>query len=282
MKGSENSATGVASVSVMIFTMNEEVNITRCLDSVTWSEDIIVIDSGSTDRTLEFTARPNVRVYENKFEGFGKQRNWALNNTSPKFTWVLILDADERVTPELADEIRQKTDAADSNTAAFKVRRRFFMWGRWLRFSNLYPTWVVRLIHRNRVRYLNRGHGETQEVDGTILDLKHDLIDENHKGIDAWFERHNLYATQDALLELGQSGSSIGVNKIISSDPLQRRAALKRIIANLPARPVLYFLYSYILRGGFLEGRDGLTFCSMRALYQGMVSVKKYDLKKRR
>ena len=113
-------------------------------------------------------------------------------------------------------------------------------------------------------------------MQGEINDLKNDLIDENLKGIDEWFERQNRYSRKDAEHELHEDGKS-GVSALLSADPLARRAALKRLARRLPSRGVIYFLYAYIWRRGFLDGRDGLTFCVMRAMYQSMVSIKKYD-----
>jgi glycosyltransferase involved in cell wall biosynthesis len=268
-------------VSVMVFTLDEEENIEDCLDSVEWCKDIIIIDSGSVDKTRELTQRSNVRFYPHAFEGFGRQRNWAIANTCPRYDWILILDADERVPLELAEEIKARIDNVSPNTAAFKLRRRFVMWGRWLRYSSLYPTWVVRLVHKERVRYINRGHAETQEVNGKVASLENDLIDSNNNGIDAWFERQNRYSSQDARYELEQPRKQSSLGNLVSPDPLLRRAGYKKLFSKIPGRPVWYFLYSYFVRGGFLEGRDGLMFCGMRAMYQGMIEVKKYDLRRK-
>jgi glycosyltransferase involved in cell wall biosynthesis len=269
-------------VSVMIFTLNEEIHLPSCLESLSWCDDVIVIDSFSTDRTEEICLGADVRFYQHAFEGFGKQRNWALDNARPKYDWVLILDADERVPTELADEIRSIVLSETNAVGAFRVRRRFQMWGHWLKYSSLYPTWVVRLIHKDRVRYINRGHAETQEVRGEIRDLNNDLIDENLKGIAEWFERQNRYSSKDAEYELSHESSSLKITDVVSGDPLARRAAIKRLAARMPARPFWYFLYSYFFKLGFLDGRDGLMFCLMKAMYQRMIIIKKYDIKKRR
>ena len=269
-----------AAVTAMIFTLDEEIHLPSCLASLAWCDDVIVVDSGSCDRTAGIAREGGARLFEHPFTGFGDQRNWALANTAPKNAWVLVLDADERVTPELADELREVAASAPPEAAAYRVRRRFHMWGRWLRHSSLYPSWVVRLVRVGRVRYVNRGHAETQVVDGATLDLRNDLIDENLKGIDEWFERQNRYSTKDAEHEL-QLQAAPALGGLLSGDPLVRRAALKSLAARLPARAPLYFLYSYVLRGGFLDGRDGLVFCAMRALYQGMVAAKKHDLRRR-
>jgi glycosyltransferase involved in cell wall biosynthesis len=268
-------------VSAMVFTLNEELHLPSCLAALTWCDDVIVVDSFSTDRTRELCEAAGARFFQNRFTGFGDQRNWALSNTHPKHEWVLILDADERVTPALVEEFAKRIPAASPDIGAYQVRRRFHMWGRWLKYSSLYPTWVVRLVHRDRVRYVNRGHAETQEVQGRIADLDNDLIDENLKGIDDWFERQNRYSTKDAEYEIARDGAGIRWSGVFSGDGLVRRAALKQIAARLPFRPLLYFVYSYFIRLGFLDGRDGLHFCLMKATYQRMVVTKKYDIRQR-
>jgi glycosyltransferase involved in cell wall biosynthesis len=267
-------------VSTLIFTLDEEIHLPSCLDALAWCDDIHVVDSFSRDRTEAICRERGVGFVQHVFEGFGRQRNWALENLPLRHDWVLILDADERVPPELAAELRDIARRDPADYGAFRVRRRFFMWGRWLRYSSLYPTWVVRFIHRSRVRYLNRGHAETQEVQGRIGDLQHDLIDENLKGIDEWFERQNRYSTKDAEYELWDDGGAVELGRLFSRDPLERRAALKGLARRLPLRPLVYFLYGYLWRRGFLDGRDGLMFCFMKAIYQSMVVVKRYDLKR--
>jgi glycosyltransferase involved in cell wall biosynthesis len=269
-------------VSAMVFTLNEEIHLPSCLDSLKWCNEVVVIDSFSTDRTEEIAREAGARFFRHKFEGFGTQRNWALENTSPRNTWILIMDADERVPACLAEEIGRVVSRPPKNAAAFRLRRRFFMWGRWLRYSGLYPTWVVRLIHKDRVIYRNRGHAESEDVQGDVLELQNDLIDENLKGIDDWFARQNRYATQEAQYECGLDRKGLGIERVFSSDPLARREVTKAIARHFPFRPFWYFLYAYLLRGGCLEGRDGLYFCLMKAMYQQMITVKKFDLKKSR
>jgi glycosyltransferase involved in cell wall biosynthesis len=279
-----NNQNGTASikVSVMIFTLNEEIHLPHCLNSLKWCDDIIIIDSFSIDRTEEIAIKAGVHFFQNQFEGFGKQRNWALENTKPKHDWVLVLDADERVPDALAHEMAEIAQDNPQGVGAYRIRRRFYMWGRWLKYSSLYPTWVVRFIHKERVRYINRGHAETQEVNGEIRELQNDLIDENLKGIDEWFERQNRYASKDAEYELEQESRPARISDLISKDPLMQRAAMKRLAVRMPGRPLWYFLYSYIIRKGFLDGREGFTFCIMRALYQAMVNIKKFDLRRKR
>ena len=270
------------SVSAMIFTLDEEIHLPSCIDSLApWCDDIIVVDSFSTDGTERVAREKGARFFQKEFMGFGASRNWAMEATAPKHEWVLILDADERVPPELAREMLEVTRSAPREVGAFRVRRRFHMWGRWLRYSSLYPTWVVRLVHRERVRYMNRGHAETQEVDGEIRELAHDLIDENLKGIDEWFERQNRYSSREAQFELEREARPWDPGDVLSGDPLERRAAMKRIAGAIPGRPLAFFLYNYVWRRGFLDGKDGLVFCFMKALFESMVVVKKYDARRR-
>jgi glycosyltransferase involved in cell wall biosynthesis len=268
-------------VAIMIFTLNEEENLPRCLGSLGFSDDLVVVDSYSEDKTLDIAREYGARVIQHEFQGFGTQRNWALRNIELKYDWVFVLDADERVDDDLRNELAMVLSEVDISVAAFMVKRRFYMWGKWMKRSGLYPTYVVRLIRKDRVRYINRGHAETQEVNGEIRQLECDLIDESRKGVDAWFDRQNAYSTRDAQYELSESNSPFRAMHLISADPLIRRASLKRIARSLPGRPIWYFLYSYLLRGGILEGRDGLALCAMRAYYQGMVSVKKHDLRRK-
>jgi len=276
----QNIDVNVPSVSTIIFTLNEEENLPACLDSVDWCDDTHVVDSFSTDTTHEICRQRNIPLIQHVFEGFGAQRNWALETLGLKHNWVLILDADERVTPALASEVNRLAQRGEPDVGAYRLTRRFYLWGRWLRYSSLYPTWVVRFVHRERVEFLNRGHGETQRVNGKVAKLEGHLIDENLKGLDDWFERQVRYARRDAEFEIESERSPGEQATIFSRDPLRRRAALKRLAALLPYRAFFYFFYSYILRFGFLDGRDGFMFCRMKAVYQSMITINKYDLRK--
>lgn len=266
-------------VSVLVFTLDEEENLPVCLDSLRWCDDVQVVDSYSSDATQRICAARGIAFHQHRFEGFGRQRNWALDNLDIAHDWVLVLDADERVPQELAAELQRIAAAPAPGIGAYRLRRRFHLWGRWLRHSSLYPTWVVRFVHRRRVRFVNRGHAETQEVDGAIGTLEGHLIDENHKSIEDWFERQNRYSSAEAEYELELERSSAGAATL--GDPLARRALLKSIAARVPCRGLVYFLYCYVLRLGFLDGADGLAFCRMKAAYQTMIAIKKHDAGKR-
>jgi len=269
-----------APVSAMIFTLDEEIHLPSCFASLGWTDDVIVVDSFSKDRTEAISRAAGARFFQHAFEGFGRQRMWALENTRPKYDWVLILDADERVTAELAAELARVVPAAPGSVAAFRLKRRFHMWGRWLRHSSLYPSWVVRLVRLGRVRYVDRGHAETQVVDGETRDLEHDLLDENLKGMEEWHARQARYAGKDARFELQEQRGPVGWPGLFGGDPLERRATLKRLAMRAPLRPMLYFLYSFVLRGGFLDGPAGLRFCLLKSRYQRMVAERKRALRR--
>lgn len=268
--------------SVLVFTLQEEIHLPSCLTSLGWCDDVILVDSYSTDGTLEVARRAGARIFQHEFTGFGDQRNWALENTQPKHEWVLILDADERVPAEMAEELRTVLPSVSDDVGAFRVARRFHWWGRWIRYSSLYPSYVVRLVRRGHVRYVNRGHAETQEVKGEVRALKSDLIDENLKGLEAWFARQNRYSSHDAAYELEQERAPWSPRNLFSADPLVRRAAAKRLAGAIPGRPLWYFIYTYVLRGGFRDGLGGLVFCLLRSNYQLMVAIKKYELRRMR
>lgn len=264
--------------SVIIYTLNEEVHIARCLSALRdcGCDDIVVVDSFSTDRTEEICRQNGVRFYRHRFTGFGDQRNWSLENVPLAHPWAFVLDADEVITPELWSEISEVTSSCQASFAAFRVSRRLFMWKKWLRRSSLYPTWVVRLVRIGKVRYVNRGHGETQIIDGRIGTLKNDLRDENLKGTDEWFDRQNRYSRKEAEHELSL-GRSLRALDFLDPDPLVRREAVKALARRLPLRGLWYFIYAYFLRRGFLDGRAGFHFCLMKAMYQQMIALKKEE-----
>ncbi len=268
------------SITTLIFTLNEEAHLPPCLASLDWCDDVVVVDSFSDDATQEIAEAAQARFVQHAFTGFGDQRNWALDTLDLKYDWVLILDADECVPSELAEEMQRLVNSCPETVGAFRLKRRFHMWGRWLKYSSLYPTWVVRLIHKNKVNYVNRGHAETQDVDGLIEECEHDLMDQNVKGIDEWFERQNRYSTKDAEHELATTPTSM--TGLFSLNTMHRRASLRLLAARVPGRPFIYFIYAYFFRRGFLDGWDGLIFCLMKATYQQMVSIKKYDIQRRK
>jgi glycosyltransferase involved in cell wall biosynthesis len=261
------------SISVAILTFNEQDALPGCLDSVSWSDDVVVFDSNSTDRTRAIAAERGARVAVREFDDFASQRNAALTETF-RYEWVLMLDADERVTPELAAEMTSAVAAATPDVGAFRMRRKD-MWGaKWLRRSTGYPSWFVRLMRRGRV-HVARAVNETYEVAGKCGELRSHLVHYPFlKGLSWWIERHNGYSTREADLALGERRAPLQWSSLIARDPLVRRRAVKLLSYRLHARPAIVFVYLYFFRGGFLDGVAGLRYILLRCWYEMVIDLK--------
>jgi glycosyltransferase involved in cell wall biosynthesis len=272
------------SVSVLILTLNEEINIAECLESVSWCDDIVVLDSLSTDRTRKIAEDNGVRVLTRAFDNWSAHQNWAVSNIEFRHPWVLYLDADERCLPDLRDEVLQCA-RPHAPQAAFRVRRKDYFMGRWLKHAQLYPTWLIRLFRPERIRY-ERLVNPVAVVDGPIGDMGHHLIHYPFShGVSHWIARHNSYSDMEAVeaAKLRQrSGSDRGTGSLWSKDPNERRRTLKDIFFHLPARPLVKFAYYYGWRRGFLDGRAGFTYATLQAIYEYMITCKGVELERRR
>ena len=249
------------SISVIILVYNEADNISACIESVSWSDDVIVVDSFSSDDTLALarSCRRDVRIFENAFSDFGQQRNWALDHCDPKHDWILFLDADERVTEELGDEMAAAVESDCSEVGYYLCYKNMFL-GQWLKRCTFFPSWQLRLLKHGEVRYEKAGHGQREVAEGPLgfLDQPYDHFGFS-KGIAAWIDRHNRYSTEEAEYFCTLSKQPLKLGELFSSDALVRRRAIKRIYARLPARPLVRFVYTYIFRLGFLDGWRGLV-----------------------
>jgi glycosyltransferase involved in cell wall biosynthesis len=272
-------------VSVLILTLDEEVNLPRCLASVAWCDDIVVLDSGSTDRTVEIARAAGARVIHRPFDDWSSHQNWAAREIPFKHPWVYYSDADEVVTPELRDELLAVAKAAAERAdgpAAYRVRYRNYFRGRWIRHCGIYPVWLVRFFRPQRIRW-ERTVNPTPAVDGALGRLEAHF--EHHsfnKGLSAWVDKHNRYSTREAeesLRDLAAGGFSL--TQLLSRDPLRRRQALKRLSFRLPMRPALRFLYMYVLRLGFLDGSAGLAYCRLLAIYEYLIVLKMEEQRRR-
>lgn len=262
------------SVSVLILTLNEESNIADCINSVKWSDDIVVLDSFSTDRTVEIARAAGARVIQRVFDNYASQRNAGLNKEKLKHPWVLMLDADERVTSELQNEIEMVVEKADPVVCLFHMRRKDCWLGRWLRHSTGYPTWFGRLIRVGRVT-VQREINEQYIPDGESAFLSEHLLHfPFNKGMTHWFERHNRYSSMEAAALAQEQRENLILNGFWSPDPVIRRQAMKRLAYRLPARPLLTFGYLYLVRLGFLDGLAGLRYCFLRGMYEYMIDIK--------
>lgn len=262
------------SVSVLILTLNEEVNLPDCLQSVKACDDVVVLDSFSEDRTVGIAREAGARVIQRAFDNYAEQRNAGLHKVQFKHPWVLMLDADERVTPELWNEITTVIDGADPDVCLFHMRRKDYWFGRWLRRSSGYPTWFGRLIRVGRVT-VQREINEQYVPDGEACFLNEHLLHfPFNKGVEYWFERHNRYSSMEAVALAEERREKLSVQNLWSPDPVIRRRTMKRLAYRLPGRPVLTFGYLYLARLGFLDGLAGLRYCLLRAMYEYMIDLK--------
>jgi glycosyltransferase involved in cell wall biosynthesis len=268
-------------ISILILTLNEEVVLPRCLDSVKWSDDIVVFDSFSSDKTIEIAKSRNARVFQKKFEGYASQRNAALA-VEFKNPWVLMVDADEQVPENLRQEACSAVESASEDMALFRMRRKDFFMGRWIKHSSGYPTWFGRLLRAGRVRVdreINEEYHATGEAGFLRAHLHHYPFT---KGIQFWVERHNRYSSMEATALSTETRRPIAYSDLLAKDPAIRRKVGKQILYRLPLRPVLVPAYLFLFRGGFLDGPPGIYFSLLRAVYEYMIALKMKEIERRR
>ena len=269
-------------ISVIVLTFNEEKNIPACLESVDWAEDVIIVDSGSTDRTISAaqSTRPDVHIFERRFTDFGDQRNWALDNTNPRHEWILFLDADERCNSKCAQAIQAAVKNPGAYVGFFLTCKNFFL-GRWIKRCTLYPSWQLRLLKKGYVRFQKYGHGQREIAEGP-LGYIYEPYDHFgfSKGVAHWIERHNHYSTHEAELILHLRKEPLCIGELFSRDPVKRRRCLKRLAARLGIlRPIARFVYLYCFRGGILEGRPGLLYCLLRFAHEVHIIAKLEEMR---
>jgi len=269
-------------VSVIVLTYNEELNIGRCLDSVDWCDDVVVLDSLSTDSTQEIAAGKNARVVVRSFDNYANQRNHALTEIQYKYTWVLMLDADEVVPEDLQRELESVLMNAGSDVTMFRMRRKDYFMGTWLKRSTSYGSLRFgRLMRLGRV-WVERSINEEYHTDGSIRDLQAALVHYPfNKGLGAWIEKHNRYSSMEAELIVNGGGGEWNWADLISSDPVRRRKALKALVYALPGRALLMFVGRYFVTGGILDGRAGFMFCVLKSYYEYLIVCKVRELRRR-
>lgn len=277
MPGSESRP---ATLAVIILTYNEEANIAQALDSVAaWANEVFVLDSLSTDRTVEIARRYNCQIAQNKFENFARQRNYALDHFDIRSEWVFFLDADEWVPDPLKQEISTLIATSPAENG-FYVKWRLIWMGRWIR-RGYYPCWLLRLFRYGKVRCEDRAVNEHLIVNGTTGHLRNDFMHEDRKGVTEWIAKHNRYSTMEAL-ELLNLRSASGYREI-DARLFGTQAQLKRwlrykIWNRMPPliRPILYFFYRYVFAGGFLDGQEAFVYHFLQALWFPMLIDAKY------
>jgi glycosyltransferase involved in cell wall biosynthesis len=261
-------------ISVVVLTQDESANIARCLASVDWADDILVVDSGSTDGTRELAARLGARVLTRPFDNFAAQRNFALDEGRPIHDWVLHLDADETVSAELRREIEQIVGGG-STLAAYQVPFRLMLMGRWLKHSGMYPGYQVRFGRRDRLRFHMVGHGQRETLGlHEVGFLKGHLIHDNFsKGVSEWAAKHTRYARAEAQSVLEHAGDRHWGDLVRAESHVERRRVVKELSYSLPMRPLMRFLYVYVLRRGFLDGLAGFRYARLMAWYERLIDM---------
>jgi len=282
-------------VSVLIPVKNEQRNMEQCLRRLQWADEIVVVDSQSSDETIPMSQAMGADVYQFYYsrEGWPKKKNWALENVPWRNEWVLILDADEYMTPELAEEIRQVVagewkawkQGVEGCGDGFWLNRRFMFMGRWLKGCGFYPSYNIRLFRHAVGRYERIGNlGDTGSGDNEVHEhvilssgeagyLQHDFLHYAYPDLSVWIEKHNRYTTWEAFaMEAKDEGE---IRASLFGGPIQRRRWLKRFARDLPFRPSLRFVYSYIVQRGFLDGYPGFVMCRLLSWYE-FVSIAKH------
>lgn len=268
-------------ISIYILTYNEEIDIAECIESALLSDDIIVVDSYSSDRTVEIASNYRVRVIQHAFESHGKQRTWMLENIPTKHDWVYILEADERMTPQLWQECL----AARSNKKAigYYVAERVMFMGKWIRHSTQYPRYQMRLFQKGKVWFDDYGHTEREVCQGETGFLQETYPHYTcGKGLSRWIDKHNRYSTDEAkeTLKQLQNGKVEWKKLFWGRSEVERRRALKDLSLRLPMRPLLRWIYMYFMLKGFLDGRAGFAWCTLQAFYEYLILLKVQEMKK--
>lgn len=278
-------------LSVLIPTRNEIANIEDCLRSVEFADDVVVVDSLSTDGTGELSQGLGARLVPFRWNGQYPKKNWALDTIPFKNDWLLILDADERVTPALAAEIDAAIRRDDAQ--GFYLNRRFFFMNGWLYHCGYYPSWNLRLFRHRKGRYerlegtaaASTGDNEVHEhvlLQGRAEYLKGELLHYAYPNLDAWVEKHNRYSNWEASLLAGGSAADPAQPRLTASllgNALERKRWLKQAAAPLPFRPTLRFLYHYVWRQGFRDGYRGYVFCRLLAWYEFLSLAKAREMR---
>ncbi|MFA5112053.1 MAG: glycosyltransferase family 2 protein [Desulfobaccales bacterium] len=269
-------------LSVLICTKNEERNLGDCLKSVAWADDPVVLDSYSDDNTVNIAREGGARVVQREFDNFSAHKNWALDHLDFKYDWTLIVDADERVTPDLAREITALITGSPPCNGYYLARQNWFA-GTWIRHGGWYPNWNLRLLRRGQGRYEARLVHEHILLEGPPGYLKNPLIHYDYKGIERYFDRHNVYSSLEAV-EVYRTLTATDRPGVLPANFWVRGPAQRRFLKNLayrylPGRALFKFIWMYLFRLGFLDGRMGFRFCLLHTFYDYQISLKLEELR---
>ncbi len=268
-------------VSVLILTKDEEINIKECIESVSWSDEIIVFDSYSSDNTCQIAESLGARIIKRKFDNWSSHQNWALENIEFRNEWVLYIDADERVSETLKNNIKDGLLEPGDNVA-FKIERRDYFMNRWLKHTQL-TSHYVRLFLPAKMKY-ERLVNPRSIVDGNIgLIPGHLFHYPFSKGISQWIDKHNSYSSLEAqeIMENRKINTRSSILKFFfNRNILERHFNKKEMYYKLPFRPLIMLFILYILKRGFLDGKAGFHYAVLRAFYEYMIVLKELEMKR--
>lgn len=276
-------------ISVIILTFNEEKHIARCIKSLsTFTDKVFIVDSGSTDKTVEIAKCLGAEVIVNQWVNYATQFNFGIENNPFKTKWLMRMDSDEYVLPELSDEINQKLAFTLEEISGMYIKRRVIFFEKWIKHGAFYPMWLMR-IWRN-------GHGICEEswmdehiklFQGNVIHLEKDLVDHNLNNITWWTQKHNLYTIREVIDILNikyNFRDFVAVEPKLFGTQEERKRYLKVKYASVPlfTRPIFYFIYRYFLRLGFIDGKQGLMWHFLQGFwYRFLIDVKIYEIYQR-
>lgn len=274
-------------ISVIILTLNEEKHIKRCIKSLeSFAKEVFIVDSFSTDRTAEIAEDLGAKVYKNKWPGnHAIQFQWALSNCSIETKWVMKIDADEYILPELAEEINSKLEKLNDNISGIYIKRRVYFMDKWIKHGSYYPVWLLRIWLFEHGKMEQRWMDEHIKLSsGKTVQFENDLVDDNKNNLTWWTEKHNNYAIREAVDILNILYNFISYDEVepnIFGTQEQKKRWLKIRYASLPLfiRPVLYFHWRYFLKLGFLDGKQGLIWHFLQGFwYRFLVDAKIHEI----
>jgi glycosyltransferase involved in cell wall biosynthesis len=274
-------------VSILVPIKNECNNLLRCLESVSWADEIVVVDSHSIDGSQQIAESLGAKVVQFDFNGtWPKKKNWALENVKFAHPWVFILDADEVLPPQSEEEFRSIVTDPNNPHAGYWINRRFMFMGRWLKHA-YYPNWNLRLFKHELGRYEKltdcdtaSGDNEVHEhpiVQGSTGYLKSEMDHYAFPTVEVFLEKHNRYSNWEARVALDRYLH--GSENCIQAKEVGFRRRLKQLSQRLPFRPLLRFLYVYIWQRGFLDGLEGYYFARLHGFYEFLIVAKTHQLK---
>jgi len=279
-------------ISVLIPVKNEETNLAACLRSVAWADEVFVVDSQSTDDTIRIAERLGANIVQFYYRGsWPKKKNWALSHLPFRNEWILILDADERITRDLRDEMAEAIQR--SGYDGYFINRKFIFLGRWIKHCGWYPSWNLRLFKHKLGRYeylgagtedIRSGDNEVHEhviIQGKAGYLRHDMLHEDFRDLFHWIERHNRYSSWEAKVyqHLRTAAFPKTLKTNLFGEPLQRKRFLKRLWIYVPCKPFIKFVVMYVFMLGFLDGKAGYYFCRLHSHHEFNIQAKQYEVR---